>query len=218
MDNGSSNNTRSKKRKLDFDDDYVRQDKRPRYMVQQKDDMIYSIGTEIHFTAEINKENIEKIIKEINHIIEKNEKKYRDEDEKLTIAYIVDSPGGCVHSVLKFVDYIKMVKEKYPYIEFVSIITGLTASAGTIMCIAADKRLMTKYSHAMIHELSSGNSGKYTHLMSYSSFLSDLHNTLLDIYIEKSNKPREEMESILNTETWFNSQQYLEHGFIDEIK
>lgn len=177
------------------------------------DNMIYSVGTEVHFTAEINKENVEKIIKEITKIIEKNKKK-----SELNIAYIVDSPGGCVNSILKFVDFIKMVKIKHPKVKFISIVTGLVASAGTIMCIVADKRLMTKNAHAMIHELSSGNSGKYTHLMSYSQYLSSIHNTLLNIYLENSNKSKEELELLLNTETWFNAKEYLEGGFIDGIK
>jgi ATP-dependent Clp protease protease subunit len=205
----------SRKRKYEDDDESYeyRLNKKAKYVLQD-DEMIYTIGTEIHFTADINKETIEKMIKMISNIIDDN----ADETDELTIAYIVDSPGGCVNSVLKFVDYINMVRDKYPHVKFISIVTGLVASAGTIMSIVADKRLMTKHAHAMIHELSSGNSGKYTQLISYTKFLTELHNTLLDIYLEHSKKDKREMESILNTETWFNAQEYLEHGFIDEIK
>ncbi len=197
--------------------DFIRASKKPRYVLEGNE-MIYSIGNEIHFTSDINKDSIEQIIKEINKIIEDNSNEYRTEDEKLTIAYIVDSPGGCVDSVLKFVDYVNLVKNKHPYVEFVSIITGLVASAGTIMCIIADKRVMTKHAHAMIHELSSGMGGKYTHLMSYAQHLENMHTALLDIYLDRSNKTKKEMEKILNTETWFSSKEYLDHGFIDEIK
>ena len=212
-----------KKRRLNNDND----NKVPRYFKTAKlqlpeDHMIYAVGNEIHFTAEINKDNIEKMIKQITKIIEKNGEKYsgkyRTGDDKLTIAYIVDSPGGCVSSVLKFVDFIQMVKEKHPYVEFISIITGLVASAGTIMCIVADKRMMTKNAYAMIHELSSGRNGKYTHLMSYSEYLCGLHNTLLNIYLNGSPKSKEDLEKILNTESWFNAEQYLANGFVDEIK
>jgi ATP-dependent protease ClpP protease subunit len=208
----SGNNINQRKRKNEDNVDYNKMSKKARYeYIENK--MIYSIGTEIHFTDDINKESIEKLIKEISNIIEDNE-----DDEELNIVYIVDSPGGCVNSVLKFVDYLDMVRKSKPYIKFTSIITGLVASAGTIMSIVADKRLMTKHAHAMIHELSSGNSGKYTQLMSYSNFLSELHKTLLDIYLENSKKEKEEMESILNAETWFNASDYLKHGFVDEIK
>ena len=209
------------------DTDQSEEDMVPRYFKTARlqlpeDHMIYAVGNEIHFTAEINKDTIEKVIKQITKIIEKNSEKYsgkyRSGDEKLTIAYIVDSPGGCVSSVLKFVDFINMVKEKHPYVEFISVITGLVASAGTIMCIVADKRLMTKNAYAMIHELSSGRNGKYTHLMSYSEYLCGLHNTLLNIYLSGSPKSKEDLEKILNTESWFNAEQYLANGFVDEIK
>ena len=69
--------------------------------------MIYNVGTEIHFTSDINNENIEAVIKLITKIINKHEKDYKGgDDDKLTITYIVDSPGGSVTSILEFVDYI----------------------------------------------------------------------------------------------------------------
>ena len=128
------------------------------------DNLIYSIGKEIHFTAGVDNFTIEKLIKLITKIIHEHEEKYKMK-KKLNITIIIDSPGGSVHAVLKFVDFIKLVKNKYPHISFTSIATGIVDSAGTIMCVVADKRLITTHAHAMINELSSGNMGKYTHKM-----------------------------------------------------
>ena len=86
------------------------------------------------------------------------------------------------------------------------------------MAICADKRYMTKYAHAMVHELASGNSGKYTEMGSYMKFLDKLHDKLVNIYIDKTNKEREEIEKIMRKETWFTAEEYKELGFIDEIK
>ena len=139
--------------------------------------------------------------------------------KELVITYIVDSPGGSVNAVLKFVDFISLVKRKYPKIKFTSIATGLIASAGTIMCAVADKRMATKYSKMMLHELSSGNNGTYTHLLSYTKHLTNIHDTLLDIYLGHCNgkKTRAELEIILLNETWYCAEEYLACGFIDEI-
>jgi ATP-dependent protease ClpP protease subunit len=178
---------------------------------------VYTIGNEIHFTAGINKVSIQEIIKQMTTLIHDHKKK-SDEPDKLNIIYIVDSPGGSVTSILKFVDFINVAKKKYPFVEFTSIVTGLTASAGTIMAIAADKRFMTKNAHAMVHELSSGNSGKYTEFRSYVKFLDQLHEKLVNIYCEKTKKSKEEIESIMRNETWFTAEDYLKFGFIDEIK
>lgn len=182
------------------------------------DQLIYTIGKEIHFTAEINKLTIEQIIKEMTTIIHNSIDDHRSANDKLTITYVVDSPGGDVIAILKFVDFIRLAKTKYPYIEFVSIITGLVASAGTIMCIVADKRYMTKYAHAMIHELTAGKMGKYTHLISHTSFLTKLHEMLMEIYLDGSKKGKDELPTLMKNETWFSAKEYLEHGFIDDIK
>ena len=214
--------TYSRKRRVserDSDeDDYPKGNKRRKMILDDDDDMIYSIGNEIHFTSGIDTDTIERLIRKFSNVIKENLKKFRSDDEKIEIAYIVDSPGGCVSSVLKFVDYLHMVKQKHPYIEFTSIITGTAASAGTIMSIVADKRYITRHATAMIHELSSGNRGKYTHLMSYAKHLTTEHEKLLNIYLENSKKNKEEMEDILNKETWFSAEEYLAHGFVDGIK
>ena len=184
-------------------------------------EMIYVFDKEIHFTSVINKDSIETMIKKITEInntyCEYFNKLPRIQTKSLEITYIVDSPGGCVTSVLKFVDFIRICKKKYPYIKFTSIATGLIASAGTIMCIVADRRKMTKNAQAMIHELSSGNGGKYTEIMSYSNYLTHLHNALTQIYLDRSSKSKTELEELLKDETWFTAKEYLKHGFVDEI-
>lgn len=179
--------------------------------------LIYSIGNEIHYSADVDKISIEVLIKEMSKLIDKFYKN-RDTSEKFTLTYIVDTPGGSVNSVLKFVDFIRLAKIKYSGITFVSIMSGLVASAGTIMCVVADKRLMTSYAHAMIHELSSGNMGRYTQIVAYTEFLKELHNCLVNIYLSKINKSREELEELLKNDTWLNAEEYLKLGFIDEIK
>ncbi len=179
---------------------------------------VYTIGNEIHFTAGINKISIQEIIRQMTKLIHDHKKKSDEESEKLNIIYTVDSPGGSVTSILKFVDFISLAKKKYPFVEFTSIITGLTASAGTIMAIVADKRYMTKNAHAMVHELSSGNQGKYTEFRSYCRFLDQLHEKLVNIYCDKTKKSREEVESIMRNETWFSADEYLKYGFVEEIK
>lgn len=202
----------TKKRKITTDNDY-------NASACDDDSMIYSIGTQVHFTAQINNYTIEAVIKEITKVVNDNRPKLMSKDNnKITITYIVDSPGGSVTAVLKFVDFITMVKEKNSHIEFASIITGVAASAGTIMCVVADKRYMTKNAFAMIHELSSGNMGKYTQLISYSEYIKTMHNKLADIYVEHCDIQRQKLEELLMRETWFDAESYKQLGFVDELK
>lgn len=185
--------------------------------------MIYSIKNEVHFTDTITNQTIENVIKIVTKLINKNSSKYEGVDvndpatEKCNIVFVIDSPGGSVSAILKFVDFIRMTKEKYPWLEYTSVVTGTVCSAGTIFAISCDHRFMTKHSKYMVHELSTGRSGKYTHLQSYMDHVIDLHNTLVDIYFEKCNKTRQEIEILLGKETWYNSEQCLANGFIDKI-
>jgi ATP-dependent protease ClpP protease subunit len=209
---GFNNNKNNNKRKrMDLEDN-------KKGFFEVENDMIYSSGTQIYFTSGIDKNSISLIIKEITKIIHNKENDKHITDGKLTISYIVDSPGGCVTSVLKFVDFLNIIRKKYPHVEFVSIGTGLIASAGTIMCAVADKRYMTSNAYAMIHELSSGNAGKFTHLVSYTKYLTQMHDKLVNIYLEKSKMTQQDIESLLKDETWFNADEYLSKGLIDGIK
>jgi len=181
--------------------------------------LIYTTGNEVHFSYDhIDKPSIELFIKQLTRLVEKKYKGKKTEDP-VTITYVLDTPGGCVTSALKFVDFISLIKEKYPNLKFVSVITGLVASAGTIMAIVADKRYITANAHAMIHELSTGNQGRYTQLVAHGKFIIELQNKLTTLYMKHvDTMSREELEGLLMKDAWYGAEEYLEKGFVHEIK
>lgn len=182
------------------------------------DPLIYTFGKTLHFSSGINKITIEIVIKHICTIIEEFYTECESKGEDLVITYIVDSPGGSVTSILKFVDFLQMAKKNYPRLQFKSIISGLAASAGTIMACVADQRSMTINAKSMIHDLSTSTGGSYTQLMAHTDFLRDLNDALVNIYASKSKKSKEELTEMLKSNKWFNAEQYLEYGFIDKIE
>ena len=199
--------------------------------------LIFRVGdAEIHFNAPVDTETISRLKKLISVIISNNKDKLvkfngngkvPDEYEKesnFIITYIVNSPGGSVHDVLDFVDYINVLRSKFANIKFTSIITGMVASAGTIMCIIADKKLMTRFAFAMIHELSAGlTRTNYTRILTHSEFIQNIHRALVTIYqeyrgISMDNADEiKKLEELLIRETWMTAEQYKNHGFIDNI-
>jgi ATP-dependent protease ClpP protease subunit len=201
----------SKKRKLSD----VEDNDHKNYQIY--DPLIYTMGKEVHFSAGIDKLTIEILIKHMSAVINAYYDEHDARGEELVVTYVVDSPGGSVLSVLKFVDFIRLSKFKYPKLKFKSVISGLAASAGTIMSCIADERIMTKNAKSMIHDLSGSIPGTYTQMMSQVEFIKDLNFSLVDIYEEKCNKTREELVELLKTNKWFNAKQYLEFGFVDMI-
>ena len=195
-----------------------------------KDIHVYRVNNEIWFNYRICDESINKVIKLIYEVI--HDEKYsafRDtNDKKLEIVLHVDSPGGCVKSVFKFVDFIQLIKKRN--IRLRTIINGCAASAATIMAIVGDEREITAHSYAMIHELSSAVHGKYTQIKSYTKCLDFLHNKIIDIYHKyvrnnnennknenNKNENKQKIDEMLNRETWMDAHEYLAQGFVDKI-
>jgi ATP-dependent protease ClpP protease subunit len=188
---------------------------------------------EIHFNAHVDGETITRIKKLISIIVDKDKDNLvkldkdgkppveRANDPPVNITYIVHSPGGSVHDVLDFVDYVNLLRCTYHNIRFTSIITGMVASAGTTMCIIADEKQMTRFAYAMIHELSTGMARtNYTKIMTHAEFIQNLHNDLVTVYLENIRPgviDKDRLEVLLNKETWMTAQQYKDIGFIDDI-
>ena len=206
-------------------------------MPSKYDDAIFVAGErEIHFNAQIDGDTITRFKKLISNVVNDNKEQLvkfdddgnvplgREKDSDVIITYIVNSPGGSVHDVLDFVDYINFLRRTYSNIKFTSIITGMVASAGTVMCVIADRRHMTRFAFAMIHELSTGLSRtNYTKIQTHADFIRDVHNDLVTIYqeyrgIDPSNiESKTELETLLRNESWMDAYKYKSCGFIEEV-
>lgn len=199
-------------------------DERPRKMYMERKLMIYSIETEIHFTSPVTKESMEELIHLTGEVLAYETEKDSDTELDITLTFIFDTPGGDLEAAFKFLDYLRMCQKKHKKLKTLGIVTGQVASAGTLICAFFDKCFMTKYASAMIHELSTGyGHTQYTHIQSRAERAKMLHNSLVDIYLERLKKSgkemsREKIEALLKDETWCSADQYLEYGFIDEIK
>lgn len=181
------------------------------------DPLIYTLGKEVHFSAGIDTLTIEILKKHISAVIHAFYEEYESRSEQLVITYVVNSPGGSVVAVLNFVDFLRLSKASHPNIKFKSVITGLAASAGTIMACAADERFMTANAKSMIHDLSGNNSGTFTQMMSQVEFIKDLNDSLINIYFGKCKKTKEELIELLKTNKWFSAKEYLDFGFVDTV-
>lgn len=204
---------------------------------QKYENSIFIAGErEIHFNAHVDGETITRLKKLISIIVDDNKEKLvkfdkngtvpsnRKHDPDVEITIICNSPGGSVHDVLDFVDYIGLLRTTYSNIKFTSVITGLVASAGTILSVICDKKKMTRFAFAMVHELSTGcGRTNFTRIMTHAEHTQNLHNVLVTIYQEcrgidvNDVQKKKELEELLIRETWMGAQQYKKLGFVDEI-
>lgn len=185
-----------------------------------KDIHVYRTHNEVWFNHSVNDESINKLIKLMYEVVSDEKlSAYRETVQKTEIILHIDSCGGSVKSVFKFIDFANLLRKKNVKIR--TIINGFAASAATLMAIIGDEREITPHSYAMIHELSTVIHGRYTEIKSYTKCIDFLHAKILNIYKKHRNANADvksiNLEELLNKETWMDAEEYLKYGFVDRI-
>lgn len=99
------------------------------------------------------------------------------------------------------------------------IIDGLAASAATIVAMAGQKIIMPSNSMMMIHNPAIGMDDYYTaeDLQKYVDALTAIKGSIVATYKKRCKLSSEELEILMDAETWMGAQECLDKGFADEI-
>ncbi len=182
---------------------------------------VFRIGNEIYFSDTVYDESINLLIKLILEATkaQKSEKGdgYLDNSNKSDLYIFIDSIGGYIYDMFKYVDFIEYTRKKKVFERIITVVTPIAASAASMMAICSDRRLMTRNSTIMIHEMSSRQYGMSTHLKSGMEHLEKLNKQIEDIYTKYTKLKAEEVSELLLKEHWMHSDECLEKGFVDEI-
>ena len=171
------------------------------------------IGNNIYLYSDINQE----VALDFNTKLKKLE-------EKLIIVSIqydcqlpninihINSEGGEVFSALSMVDSIKSCK-----VPITTIVEGQAASAATLISIVGDTRKITSNSYMLIHQLSSGFTGKHNEFKDEMKNLNRLMKTMKKMYKEYTNLNENKLDNCLKKDVWWSSEFCLNNGLVDEI-
>lgn len=124
----------------------------------------------------------------------------------------INSGGGSVFDGSEIYTLLKR-QERNVTIEIV----GVAASAASIIAMAGKKLVMSPTSQMMIHNATSVASGGYQEMDSASNLLKNANQTAINAYKLKSGMSDDDLQALMDKETWFTPQQALEHNLIDEI-
>lgn len=148
-------------------------------------------------------------------------KQFSDELNKLpdTVTEIelrINSPGGDVFDGIAIYNRLKQHKAKVTV-----YIDSLAASISSIIALAGDEIIMGEGALYMIHLPWTWAVGNRMDLDNTSNRLLDIEELMLSIYEKKAKKAkssltRSEIKAMLEKETWLNTDQALEHGFVDK--
>jgi len=133
-------------------------------------------------------------------------------DIKPHIKLRINSYGGSLFAGLAILDQIRgLYSDVYTYVD------GAAASAATIISVAGTKRFIGKNSLMLIHQLSTGNYGKYSELEDDMENNKRLMKAIKDIYKQYTKVPMKNIDEILKHDLWFDSSKCLEYGLVDTI-
>ena len=124
----------------------------------------------------------------------------------------INSLGGSVFDGIAIYNTLKNFKGKVT-----TKIQGIGASIASVIALAGDKIEMSDNSLLMIHDPYAVAGGNSTEMRKTADLLDKIRNEIANIYQKQTGLNKETIEGLMTNETWFNSSEALEKGFITDI-
>jgi ATP-dependent protease ClpP protease subunit len=180
--------------------------------VYETDD-IYREDNHIYFYTDIERNAISRL----NILLRKAEEYcvtmgLRLRMDTIPIYLHIYSNGGCIYSAFSVMDLIRSLK-----VPVYSVIEGATASAGTLISMICEKRLIRPLGHMLIHQLSSACWGKMSEMTDEYNNLKGLMKTIRDLYLQHTKLSLKKLNELLHQDIWLDAKQSIVYGLADEI-
>lgn len=124
----------------------------------------------------------------------------------------INSYGGDVYAGVDMYTALK----NYPGKVTVQI-TGIAASAASVIAMSGDKVVMSPPAQIMIHNASTITAGDYRDHDQKSNFLQKVNQSISQAYMIKTGLEQKELLQMMDDETFFTANEAVEKGFADEV-
>lgn len=172
---------------------------------------IKPIGREIHFFSSVTDESLLTLLEQLKQVDQSSTP--LEIEYEVPIRLYVHSSGGDLLAVLGFADQLKRLRSPTH-----SIVTGLAASAATFITMVCQRRSITPNSFMLIHQFWSWNFGTYRQQKDEMFLNEMLMDKMADFYAAHSKYERNRIRKLLEEhDMWFNADQALQAGLVDEI-
>ena len=176
----------------------------------------FARGNHIYFFSGVSKDSVYRLkecICKLNDKYEETKQKHPTMDIQPKPIYLhINSYGGGVFAAFAAIDFIQQSK-----IPIHTIIEGASASAATLMSVVGAKRYIRPHASMLIHQLSSWFGGKLTEIEDDYKNVTQMHNTIKDIYKKHTHIRETELEEMLKHDLWWTADKCLEEGLVDEL-
>jgi ATP-dependent Clp endopeptidase proteolytic subunit ClpP len=124
----------------------------------------------------------------------------------------INSPGGSVFDGVAIYNLVK----QHPA-NVTTYIDGLAASIASVIALAGDRVVMAENALYMLHNPSGMVMGTAADMRALADVLDKIRGTMAGVYSGKSGKPEDEINELLDAETWLTAVEAHAAGFVDEI-
>jgi ATP-dependent protease ClpP protease subunit len=125
----------------------------------------------------------------------------------------LNSPGGDIFDGLAIYQALKDHKAK------VTVkVDGLAASIASVIAMAADELIMAPKATMMIHDGWSVLAGNAAEMRKVADLLDKQSDIIASVYADRSGQPTDFWRDRMRDETWYNAEEALAAGLIDQIE
>lgn len=135
-----------------------------------------------------------------------------DLDGSDDVELVINSPGGSVFDAAEIYTAIKEYDGKVT-----AKIVGLAASAASWIAMAADEVSISPLGLMMVHNAQSFAIGDHREMDTSSNMLKSVDDAIRSAYKLKAGLSDDELETLMNAETWFNANEAKETGLVDSV-
>lgn len=130
------------------------------------------------------------------------------------IKVLINSPGGVADDGFAIYDLLKFVKAPV-----ITIVTGLAASAATIVMVGAPKerRLILPNSRVMLHQPSVGVQGTASDIAISAKEILRLRKKANELFVSETGQPLERLEEDMHRDYWMSAQECVDYGLVGSI-
>ena len=137
-------------------------------------------------------------------------------DPKEPILFVINSPGGSIDSGFAIWDQIQMISSPVT-----TLVTGLAASMGSILSLAAAPRcrFATPHARIMIHQplIHGVIQGQATDLEIQAKEIIKTRDAIIDLYSKATGKDQKDLDKMIDRDTWMSAEEAKNFGLLDGI-
>lgn len=185
----------------------VAKDKTDAEKITDPDDYEFRVERVVRLNDDVNDKSALEVIRKLKYLDSHN-------PDKKDITLIINSDGGHVTQGLAIYDTMRSLKS-----DVKTVCEGRAYSMGAFLVAAGatGKRYSFPSCRMMFHEISAGNSGKYSDMKIYHAELGRQNDILMDHLSSFLNRSKDDLKKILSKDYYVDPVKAKDLGAIDEV-